>query len=99
MNRKLHRALSTAAVSALTVLGVASAARADTHTGYAGCSASEFIRLYHQSSVSDSFTHKVNGVTYGTNFSNVGLTYTGVRNGNWDITSQAYITQSSATCY
>ncbi len=83
----------------LSGLGV-SAAQADSRSGYVGCNSSSFIRLDHENSVTSSFQHRVDGLSYNNGFSNIGLTYTGVRNGSWEIqTYSGSINSHAASCY
>ena len=97
--RVIRPAFGTILVLLLTGLNI-SPALADSRSGYTGCYSSSSIRLDHENSVLSSFQHRVEGITYNNGFSNIGLTYTGVRNGNWEIeTNPGSINSHAASCY
>ena len=97
---KIRRGLLAVGVLALAMLGIQPASANDVRTGWTGCYASSFIRMYHESSGISTFTHSVdsNKLALGTDW--VGLTYTTYRNGSWEIDlANAPFYTSSVTCY
>ena len=97
---KRNKFLFVTAFATATTALVVPAALADSRSGYVGCNSSSFIQLQHQNSAYSDFQHKVDGQSYNNGFSNVGLTYTPVRNGSWQIlTTSGSIINHSASCY
>ncbi len=94
--------LGLVAVAASSVFFTAPARAADDKSGYTGCYASSFIRIYHESNVTTTYYHYLDGGLLQTNASNVGVYYTGVRNGTWRISvpyGSASLFVYQGTCY
>ena len=87
---------------ASSVFFAAPARAADDKSGYTGCYASSFIRIYHESNVTTTYYHYLDGGLLQSNASNVGVYYTGVRNGTWRISvpyGSASLFIYQGTCY